>query len=35
MGTGMPLYDQIQQGKRETLVFPQASQNIAAVAMIM
>jgi hypothetical protein len=29
------VYDQIQQGKRETPVFPRASQNVAATAMIM
>jgi hypothetical protein len=29
------VYDQSQQGKRETSVFPQASQNVMAVAIIM
>ena len=29
------IYDQIQQGKRETPVFPRASQNVTAAAMIM
>ena len=29
------VFDQIQQGKRETLVFPCASQNVTTGAMIM
>jgi hypothetical protein len=29
------IYDQIQQGKREMLVFPRASKNVAADTMIM
>jgi hypothetical protein len=29
------MYDQIQQGERETPIFPRDSQNVVAAAMIM